>query len=145
MMCVCGCGQEFEPKRPWQKFFSKRCRNRFYNRGVAYRKPRRRAGAHDNALKAHSVDDGSLPLPEGLYEANGEFSRARPPANLAGEMSKTALRNPRLVIRLAEAVRRDEESGRPLCRTCWHNCADGETCRRIEEFRRAEKPEEVFA
>ena len=37
--------------------------------------------------------------------------------NFSGDMSKLALRTPRVAIALAEAVRLDEESGRPSCRT----------------------------
>jgi hypothetical protein len=119
MLCECGCGQEFEPKRPWQRFFSPACRRGFHNRQVVYRRPRDRARSHDNASKTHLTMDGSLPLPPGLYEENGEFSHARGVrASFPGQLYRIGLQNPGFALRLADAVRRDS---------------------------RAEKPEEVFA
>jgi len=54
IVCGCGCGKTFYPKRPWQKFLNSSHRGRKWAIGHPRRKARKRAGAASNALTTHS-------------------------------------------------------------------------------------------
>lgn len=36
--CLCGCGKLFTPKRAWQKFYSRQCKDNYHNLGPAFGK-----------------------------------------------------------------------------------------------------------
>lgn len=139
------CRTEFKRKRKHQKYCSRGCRYADHNRlGKPMRlKPeedrrirtmRQRAEKRVTRFMAKKPPE-SATLPRLMpQEQNLAFSKSAPAGNIKGALSRVALLNPRLMMRLAASIREDAASGRPNCRTCEFACADGAECARSSEF-----------
>lgn len=120
----------FRAKKPNQKFCCAKCQIQANNARLVRRKAN--ASASRRLQPCNTGKSACRPwhLNLSLVDAGDGFQTIQgKPRNFGGEMTRLAMANPRVMLRLAAAERNSAE--RISCRRCELHCEDGVACPRL--------------